>query len=218
MFENPFAPKPRMTPQEFVSKLVSTCFDPDMNGDFYNRLKLTVPQRKRYVFSTFLFTLTLPTRLAISWGRTDLETFITTAFTLMLDAWQNPNTFVQIGDFVITEHEHIRLVEFLEKRFQQRVSVENIQNHKIQMGILLSATALIRGDQTTADIKEIVASSPKEKHYANLICKYGIRLESYICEDFSPERYFAGRSSRTMTFAELAEQYFRKINAVFKML
>ncbi len=209
---------PRMTPKEFVSKLVSTCFDPDMNGDFYNRLKLTLPQRKRYVFSTFLFTLTLPTRLAVSWGRTDLETFITTAHTLTLNAWQNPDTFVRVGDFVITEHEHLRLVEFLVKRLQQRVSVENIQNHEIQMGYLLCATASIRDEQTTADINEIAASSPKERHYADMICKYGIRLESYICEDFSPERTLAAGLSRTMTFAELAEQYFKRINAVFKML
>jgi hypothetical protein len=218
MFEKLFTPKPSVTPQAFVSKLISACFDPDMNGDFYNLLKLTVPQRKRYVFSTFLFTLTLPTRLAVSQGRTDLETFIPTAFTLMLNAWQNPETFVRVGDFVITEYEHMRLVEFLEKRLQQRVSVENIQNHEIQVGYLLYATACIRDEQQDEDNKEIVAMSPPEKHFLNMICKNGIRLESYICEDFCPERYFEGGSSRTVTFGRIAEQYFKRINAVFKML
>jgi len=218
MFEKLFTPKPRVTPQEFVSKLVSTCFDPDMNGDFYNLLKLTVPQRKRYVFSTFVFTLTLPMTFAVSLRRTDLETFITTAFTLMLNAWQNPDTFVRVGDFVITEYEHIHLVEYLEKRFQQRVSVENIQNHEIKMGFLLGATAYIRGEQQVEDFFEVLPSSPPEKHLLNLICKYGIRLESYICEDFCPERTLAGGLSRTVTFGRIAEQYFKRINDAFKML
>lgn len=218
MFEKLFAPKPRVTPQEFVSKLVSTCFDPDMNGDFYNLLKLTEPQRKRYIFSTLIFTANLPTTLAVMLGRTDLETFITTAFALMLNAWKNTETFVRVGDFVITGHEHIRLVEFLEKRFQQRVSVENIQNYEIQMGILLGATALIRSEQESEDLMEILASSPPEKQHINLICKYGIRLESYICEDFCPERTLQGGLSRTVTFGRVAEQYFKRINAAFKML
>jgi hypothetical protein len=97
-------------------------------------------------------------------------------------------------------------------------SVSNIQNHEIQMGILLGATAHIRGEQESEDLKEILASSPPEKHYAKLICKYGIRLESYICEDFCPERTLAGGLSRTVTFGRVAEQYFKQINAAFKML
>jgi hypothetical protein len=51
-----------------------------------------------------------------------------------------------------------------------------------------------------------------------LICKYGMRLESYICEDFCPERILAGDLSRTVTFGRIAEQYFKRISAAFKML
>lgn len=206
-----------MTPQELTSRLLSIWLDDEVNRCF-QVLNLSESQRDRYAFSTFLFTLTLPTMLAFTRGRTDLGTFISTAFTLMLNAWKSTDSFVRVGDFVITEDENVRLVEHLEKRFQQRVSVENIQNHKIQMGFLLGATADIRGEQQIEDLIEILASSPPDKQLLNLICKFGIRLESYIYEDFCPERTLTGGLSRSVTFGRLAEQYFKRINAAFEML
>jgi hypothetical protein len=42
-------------------------------------------------------------------------------------------------------------------------------------------------------------------------------LKSYICENFCPKRTLAGDLSRTVTFGRIAEQYFKSINAAFKM-
>jgi hypothetical protein len=229
-YEKLFAPKPRMTPQEFASKLLFIVVDKDINR-CVQVLNLSGPQKNRYFFSTLIFTLTLPTTLAVSQGRTDLVTFLPRAQDIMLNA-QKSEDAVRLGDFVITEHEYMRLMEFLEKRFRQRVSIENIQNYKINFYILLAATALIRGEQQLEDLKEILASSPPEKRHGNqfsesemwrgagckLICKYGMRLESYICEDFCPERILAGDLSRTVTFGRLADQYFKRISAAFKIL
>ena len=216
MFKNLFAPKPRMTPQEFASKLVSTCFDPDMNGDFYNLLRLTEPQRKRYIFSTFLFTATLPSSMAASSGKSNLLQFTASAYGQMLSVWKDKDSFVRLGDWVITDGEYIRLPKILEQMFQQRVSVKGIENHKIQMGNLLQAVGFIRHEQQIEDVNEVVKSYPPGEVLENLRMKYGSRLQSYICEDmFCTERSREENLSRAMIFTSLAGVYCKRISKVY---
>jgi hypothetical protein len=219
MFENLFAPKPRLAPEEFVSKLLSICCDADMNGTYYNLLRLTEPQRKRYVFSTFLFTATLPSSRAASSGKKNLLPFLGSAYGQMLNVWKDKDSFVRLGDWVITDGEYIRLPEILEKLFQQKVSIKDIENHKIQFGTLLQAVGLIRYDQQIEDVKEIAESYPPDQQRENLLMKYGTQLQSYICEDmFCPERSREELFSRAMIFASLAETYCKRISKVFDIL
>lgn len=216
MFEKLFAPKPRMTPQEFASKLVSTCFDPDMNGHFYNLLRLTEPQRKRYIFSTFLFTATLPSSMADSSGKRNLLPFTASAYGQMLSLWKDKDSFVRLADWVITDGEYMRLPEILEKEFQQRVSIKGVENHKIQLGTLLQAVGFIRHDQQIEDVNEIVKSCSPGEELENLWMKYGTRLQSYICEDmFCSKRSREEILSRTMIFTSLARAYCRRISKVY---
>jgi hypothetical protein len=216
MFEKLFAPKPRLTPQEFASKLLSICYDADMNGDFYNLLRLTEPQRKRYIFSTFLFTATLPSSMAVASGKRNLLPFTASAYGHMLNVWKDKDSFVRLGDWVITNGEYIRLPEILEKMFQQRVSIKDIENHKIQLGTLLQAVGFIRHDQQIEDTIEIVKCYPPAEELENLRMKYGTQLQSYICEDmFCPERSREELLSRAMIFASLAGTYCKRISEVY---
>jgi len=216
MFRKLFAPKPRMTSQEFASKLLSIWSDADMNGDFYNLLRLTEPQRKRYLFSTFLFTAALPSAMAVSSGKRDLLPFTASAYGQMLKVWKDKDSFVRLGDWVITAGEYIRLPELLQKEFQQRVSIEGIEDHRIQLGILLQAVGFIRYDQQIEDAVEIVKCYPTEEQRENLFMKYGTQLQSYICEEmFCPERSREELLRRAMIFASLAGTYCKRISEVY---
>ncbi|MGP8020065.1 MAG: hypothetical protein ACLPRE_03610 [Limisphaerales bacterium] len=166
MLEKLFAPKPRMTSQEFVNRLLSICFDAEMNSDFCNRLNLTEPQRKRYFFTVFLFTATMPSSMVVTAGKRNLLPFTASAYGQMLNLWKDKDSIVRLGDWIITDGEYIRLPEILKRSFNQHVSIEGIENYKIQLGILLQAAGFIRHDQQMDDVKEIVKCyQPAAKSY-----------------------------------------------------
>jgi hypothetical protein len=134
----------------------------------------------------------------------------------MLNLWKDKDSFVRLGDWVITDGEYIRLPEILEEMFQQRVSIEGIENHKIQLGTLLQAVGCIRHDQQMEDVKEIVKCYPPTEQRENLLMKYGTQLQSYICEDmFCSERTHEELLSRAMIFASLAGTYCKRISKVY---
>ena len=60
MFEEFFVRESRPSLKEFAKKILAIAYDADMHGHFYTLLKMTESERKRYVFSTFLFTAELP--------------------------------------------------------------------------------------------------------------------------------------------------------------
>ncbi len=100
--------------------------------------------------------------------------------------------------------------------FQQRVSIEGIENHKIQLGTLLQAVGCIRHDQQMEDVKEIVKFYPPTEQRDNLVMKYGTQLQTYICEDmFCPSRSREELLKRAMIFASLAGTYCKRISEVY---
>ncbi len=107
--------------------------------------------------------------------------------------------------------------ELLEKEFHQRVSIEGIENHKIQFGTLLSAVAHIRYEQQIEDVNQIIKSCPPgEEDPEKLGVKYGKQLQSYIYEDmFCSERSGEEILNRTMIFTSLARAYCRRISKVY---
>lgn len=214
MFKNLFAPKPK-TPQELALKLLSIWHDNDVNQCF-QVLNLSEPQKNRYLFSTLILTATLPLSMAASSGKKNLLPFLATAYGLTLSVWEDKDSFVRLGDWVITEDEHIRLPEILEQMFQQRVSVKGIENHKIQLGTLLTAVAFIRYEQQIKDVNEIVKSDSPADDPESLYKKYGARLQSYICGDmFCSEWIQEERVTRATTFNSLARVYCKRIAKVY---
>lgn len=219
MFEKFFAAKPRMTRQEFAYKLLFIMCDKDANS-FLKDLNLSEPQKHRYFFSTLIFVFILPHTLATVLERKDLIPLLPDPFGL---TWpENPFTRegpVKIGDLVITNEEYEHLASFLEKKYNRKVSVQDVPFYKIDFGSLSAGISGVRYMHQLADFAETIGTFPQDKQHVALICKLGIRLESYICEDFIPNNQSGkNNTGRTVAFGRIAAEYFRRISDVFKTL
>ena len=70
--------------------------------------------------------------------------------------------------------------------------------------------------QSITDAYEIVKSSPPGEELVNLWAKYGIRLQSYICEDIlCADKSREEILRRAMTFTLVAKTYCQRIYEVY---
>jgi hypothetical protein len=220
MFEALFGRKARPSPQEFANRLLSIAFDADMHGHFYDLLKMTEAERRRYVFTAYLFTTTLPMTWISATLRTDLPAFVPQACALTLQAWQSKDAFVRLGDFIITDYEFDRLPQTLERLYQQRVPRWAIQDHKLRLGELLDATAYVRGDRQVQELREVVESDrPPAEHPEILFGLYGVRLLTYIYTQESVHEWSGWQTmQRNTIFDSLVRQIYERALVVYKAL
>ncbi|HEV2454981.1 MAG TPA: hypothetical protein VGY98_12005 [Verrucomicrobiae bacterium] len=171
-------------------------------------------------YSTLVFPFILPITLAKLNGKEDLNQIRPDPFGVSWpdNPWKKDEP-VRIGDFVITENEYQKMGEFLETKNHQSVRIQDLPNHKIDFGTLISGISMIRSIQQIADCKEIFRAYSGEKQVFALICQLGIRFESYVCEDVTGSRQADQNSSaRTAVFERIARAYFKRIYGIFKTL
>lgn len=209
MFETWFSRKSRPSLEDVASKLLAIVYDIDMHGHFYDLLKMTEAERKRYCFSTFVLTTELPIVMATSMGRSDLLSVIAGVAALMLSSWASKPSYVRLGDFIVTDYEYTHLPGVLERFGNERVCLKNLQDYNVLWGNLLESSAAIRGEVILNDMSNIVQSScdPSEQPDA-LFGLCGARLASYI---YAPDSIFHRSIDYRLRQNEIFRSLFKQI-------
>jgi hypothetical protein len=219
MFEALFGGKRRPTKQEFATRLLAIAWDGNMHGRFYDALKMTEVERLRYVFTTYLFTVTLPMTWVSMAARFDVLPFVSEACALTLESWGKEENYVRLGDFVITNYEYDRLPETLARLYKLQPHRAAIEYSQLRLRQLLDASAYIRGERQGLDIIEVSKSTslvPKQEELYGLL---GVRLLTYIFTQDTVHEWSGLETMRRNTvFDALVQLIYERTLVVFNTL
>jgi hypothetical protein len=220
MVESFFGKAAGPSPEDFANRLWAIALDANLHSRFYDLLRMTEAQRKRYLFSTVVFTASVPFAMALCTMRRDLEAFLPQAYTKMVAPRETYyDGVVRLGDYIITEYEYAHLPAALEAFVHVRVPSQGIQDRQVRYSHLHLASIMVRGSRQFDDFREAAKYDPEGQDTDKVLGVCGVRLLTYIYTRECISAWSGQEEVRyKQIFASLALQIPQRVLPVFSAL
>jgi hypothetical protein len=168
------------TEDQLATELISIYGSDDLSESYSKLYPENTPERKRFFFTAYIFILSTSAIIASKCKNPDMASVAAACNHIMFDWWDGVESFVTLGDYILTADEKIRFVEHV-KSAGTELDLRNLDECRMPFTTLLRSAFLVRFQIFADDVQQAYSESPDgEMDFEKLFLILAIRFQAFV--------------------------------------